>query len=103
MFSYYYFDIGNTRAPHGGAPAVGIGHQTANPDPIVIRYHGDGDLASIGLAEIISAARWACRMTVSLVSNAIFGMTERAGRFARCLPGAPRPRGHQSQAGGAGA
>jgi 2-oxoisovalerate ferredoxin oxidoreductase beta subunit len=51
VFMYYYFDVGNTQAAHGRAPAVGIGHKAANPDSVVISYQGDGDLASIGLAE----------------------------------------------------
>lgn len=75
VFSYYYFDVGNTQAAHGRAPAVGIGHKTANPDSIVVCYQGDGDLASIGLAEIISAAQLGMPMTVVFVNNAVFGMT----------------------------
>ncbi|MCE9620852.1 MAG: 2-oxoacid:acceptor oxidoreductase family protein [Actinomycetia bacterium] len=75
VFSYYYFDVGNTQAAHGRAPAVGIGHKTANPDSIVISYQGDGDLASIGLAEIISTAQMGIPMTVIFVNNATFGMT----------------------------
>jgi 2-oxoisovalerate ferredoxin oxidoreductase beta subunit len=75
VFSYYYFDVGNTQAAHGRAPAVGIGHKTANPNSIVICYQGDGDLASIGLAEIISAAQMGIPMTVIFVNNAIYGMT----------------------------
>ncbi|HMK97514.1 MAG TPA: thiamine pyrophosphate-dependent enzyme, partial [Acidimicrobiales bacterium] len=57
VFMYYYFDVGNSQAAHGRAPAVAIGHKTANPSSIVISYQGDGDLASIGLAEIVSAAQ----------------------------------------------
>ena len=53
VFLYYYFDVGNTQAAHGRAPAVALGHKLANPDSIVISYQGDGDLASIGLAEIV--------------------------------------------------
>lgn len=75
VFSYYYFDVGNTQAAHGRAPAVGIGHKTANPDSIVVCYQGDGDLASIGLAEIISAAQLGIPMTMIFVNNAIYGMT----------------------------
>jgi 2-oxoisovalerate ferredoxin oxidoreductase beta subunit len=75
VFSYYYFDVGNTQAAHGRAPAVAIGHKTANPDSIVVSYQGDGDLASIGLAEIISAAQLGMPMTVIFVNNAIYGMT----------------------------
>ena len=57
VFAYYYFDIGNTQAAHGRAAAVAIGHKLANPEAIVISYQGDGDLASIGLAETVAAAQ----------------------------------------------
>lgn len=75
VFLYYYFDVGNTQAAHGRAPAVAIGHKTANPDSIVISYQGDGDLASIGLAEIVSTAQMGIPITVVFVNNAIYGMT----------------------------
>ena len=75
VFSYYYFDVGNTQAAHGRAPAVGLGHKTANPDSIVVCYQGDGDLASIGLAEIISTAQMGIPITVIFANNAIYGMT----------------------------
>lgn len=75
VFLYYYFDVGNTQAAHGRAPAVALGHKLANPDSIVISYQGDGDLASIGLAEIVSAAQLGIPITVIFVNNAIYGMT----------------------------
>jgi 2-oxoisovalerate ferredoxin oxidoreductase beta subunit len=75
VFLYYYFDVGNSQAPHGRAPAVGIGHKLANPESIVISYQGDGDLASIGLAEIVSTAQQGLPITVIFVNNAIYGMT----------------------------
>jgi 2-oxoisovalerate ferredoxin oxidoreductase beta subunit len=75
VFLYYYFDVGNTQAAHGRAPAVAVGHKTANPDSIVISYQGDGDLASIGLAEIISTAQMGLPLTVVFINNAIYGMT----------------------------
>ncbi len=75
VFLYYYFDVGNTQAAHGRAPAVAIGHKTANPDSIVVSYQGDGDLASIGLAEIVSTAQLGLPITVIFVNNAIYGMT----------------------------
>ncbi|HRB12504.1 MAG TPA: thiamine pyrophosphate-dependent enzyme, partial [Vicinamibacteria bacterium] len=75
VFLYYYFDVGNTQAAHGRAPAVAIGQKTANPDSIVISYQGDGDLASIGLAEIVSTAQMGIPITVVFVNNAIYGMT----------------------------
>ena len=75
VFMYYYFDVGNSQAAHGRAPAVAIGHKTANPGSIVIAYQGDGDLASIGLAEIISTAQLGIPITVIFVNNAVYGMT----------------------------
>ncbi|MBM3789562.1 MAG: thiamine pyrophosphate-binding protein [Acidobacteria bacterium] len=75
VFMYYYLDVGNTQAPHGRAPAVAIGHKVANPDSIVISYQGDGDLASIGLAEIVSTAQLGIPITVVFINNAIYGMT----------------------------
>jgi 2-oxoisovalerate ferredoxin oxidoreductase beta subunit len=75
VFLFYYFDVGNTQAAHGRAPAVAVGHKLANPDSIVVSYQGDGDLASIGLAEIISTAQSGIPITVIFVNNAIYGMT----------------------------
>lgn len=75
VFLFYYFDVGNTQAAHGRAPAVAVGHKLANPDSIVVSYQGDGDLASIGLAEIISTAQSGIPITVVFVNNAIYGMT----------------------------
>jgi 2-oxoisovalerate ferredoxin oxidoreductase beta subunit len=75
VFLYYYLDVGNTQAAHGRAPAVALGHKLANPDSIVVAYQGDGDLASIGLAEILHAAQLGIPITVVFVNNAIYGMT----------------------------
>ncbi len=75
VFLYYYFDVGNTQAAHGRAPAVAIGHKVSNPDSIVISYQGDGDLASIGLAEIVSTAQLGIPISVIFINNAIYGMT----------------------------
>jgi 2-oxoisovalerate ferredoxin oxidoreductase beta subunit len=75
VFLYYYLDVGNTQAAHGRAPAVGLGHKLANPDSIVVSYQGDGDLASIGLAEILQVAQMGIPFTVIFVNNAVYGMT----------------------------
>jgi 2-oxoisovalerate ferredoxin oxidoreductase beta subunit len=75
VFLYYYFDTGNTQAAHGRAPAVAIGHKVSNPESIVVSYQGDGDLASIGMAEILSAAQLGLPISVIFVNNAIYGMT----------------------------
>jgi len=75
VFAYYYFDTGNSQAAHGRAPAVALGHKLAAPDSLVISYQGDGDLASIGLAETISIAQMGVPLTVIFINNAIYGMT----------------------------
>jgi 2-oxoisovalerate ferredoxin oxidoreductase beta subunit len=86
VFMYYYLDVGNTQAAHGRAPAVAVAHKLANPDATVISYQGDGDLASIGLAEIVSAAELGVPISVVFVNNAIYGMT--GGQMApTSLPG----------------
>jgi 2-oxoisovalerate ferredoxin oxidoreductase beta subunit len=75
VFLYYYLDVGNSQAAHGRAPAVALGHKLANPEAIVLSYQGDGDLASIGLAEIMSVAQLGIPITVIFINNAIYGMT----------------------------
>ncbi|MBI2389863.1 MAG: 2-oxoacid:acceptor oxidoreductase family protein [Deltaproteobacteria bacterium] len=84
VFMYYYMDVGNTQAAHGRAPAVAIGHKLANPKATVIAYQGDGDLASIGLAEIFHAANLGLPITIIFVNNAIYGMT--GGQMAPTTP-----------------
>jgi len=84
VFLYYYFDVGNTQAAHGRAPVVALGHKLANPGSIVVCYQGDGDLASIGLAEIVSAAQLGVPISVVFVNNAIYGMT--GGQMAPTTP-----------------
>lgn len=75
VFAYYYFDTNNTQAAHGRAAAVAIGHKMANPATTVISYQGDGDLASIGLAETVATAQLGAPITVIFINNAIYGMT----------------------------
>ena len=75
VFAYYYFDVGNSQAAHGRAAAVALGHKLSNPEATVISYQGDGDLASIGLAETVSAAQLGAPITVIFINNAIYGMT----------------------------
>ncbi len=75
VFAYYYFATGNTQAAHGRAPAVAIGHKLANPGAVVVSYQGDGDLASIGLAETVATAQLGTPITVIFINNATYGMT----------------------------
>ena len=56
VFAYHYFDVGNVQAAHGRACAVATGIKRSQPGSVVISYQGDGDLASIGIAETLHAA-----------------------------------------------
>lgn len=70
-----YIAYDNITAPHGRACAVATGMKRASPDTLVYTYQGDGDLASIGLAETISAANRGENITVIFINNGIYGMT----------------------------
>lgn len=75
VFAYKYFNCDMHEAAHGRAPAVATGIKRVLPDNIVFTYQGDGDLASIGTAEIVHAAARNENITVIFVNNAIYGMT----------------------------
>ena len=75
VFIYNYLAVDTVEAPHGRAPAVATGVKRARKDKIVFAYQGDGDLASIGLAEIMHAANRGERMTIVFVNNTVYGMT----------------------------
>jgi len=75
VFAYDYFNCDAQEAAHGRAPAVATGIKRVWPDNIVFTYQGDGDLASIGLCEIVHAAARGENITVIFVNNAIYGMT----------------------------
>ena len=72
---YDYIDTDFCEAPHGRAPAVATGIKAVRPDKIVYTYQGDGDLASIGMGEIVHAANRGMNLTVIFINNAIYGMT----------------------------
>src|SRR4030065_1281211 len=75
VFAYNYFDTDFVQAPHGRAPAMATGIKRVLPDRFVFTYQGDGDLASIGAAEITHAALRGENITVIFINNAIYGMT----------------------------
>lgn len=75
VFTYEYFNCDMQQAAHGRAPAVATGIKRVLPENIVFTYQGDGDLASIGVAEIIHAAARGENITVIFINNAIYGMT----------------------------
>jgi 2-oxoglutarate ferredoxin oxidoreductase subunit beta len=75
VLAYNYFNTDFHEASHGRAPAVATGIKRGRPDLIVFAYQGDGDLASIGMGEIIHCANRGEKVTVVFVNNAIYGMT----------------------------
>jgi 2-oxoglutarate ferredoxin oxidoreductase subunit beta len=75
VFAYNYLDVDSCEAAHGRAPAMATGIKRVNPENIVFTYQGDGDLASIGTAEIIHAATRGEQITTIFINNAIYGMT----------------------------
>lgn len=75
VFAYNYFSCDMIEAAHGRAPAVATGLKRANPASVVFTYQGDGDLASIGMAETVHAAARNENITIVFVNNAIYGMT----------------------------
>ena len=86
VFAYNYFDCDFVEAAHGRAPAMATGIKRMLPDRVVFTYQGDGDLASIGMAEIVHAAARGENISVIFINNANFGMT--GGQMApTTLPG----------------
>lgn len=75
VLAYNYFNVDMQQAAHGRAPAVATGIKRVHPDSFVFTYQGDGDLASIGTAEIVHAAARGEKISVIFVNNAIYGMT----------------------------
>jgi len=73
--NYEYFNCDMQQAAHGRAPAVATGIKRVFPGKIVFTYQGDGDLASIGTAEIVHAAARSENITVIFINNAVYGMT----------------------------
>jgi len=86
VFAYNYFDFDFVQAPHGRAPAMATGVKRVLPHRFVMTYQGDGDLASIGMGEIVAAAARGENITVIFLNNANYGMT--GGQMApTTLPG----------------
>ncbi|WP_363324760.1 thiamine pyrophosphate-dependent enzyme [Anaerolinea thermophila] len=86
VFAYNYFDFDWVQAPHGRAPAMATGIKRVLPDRFVVTYQGDGDMASIGMAEVVHAAARGENITVFFINNANYGMT--GGQMApTTLPG----------------
>ncbi|MFA7376460.1 MAG: thiamine pyrophosphate-dependent enzyme [Acholeplasmataceae bacterium] len=75
VYAYDYFNCDMQQAAHGRACAVATGIKRVLNDRVVFTYQGDGDLASIGIAETIHAANRGENITVIFANNATYGMT----------------------------
>lgn len=75
VFAYNYIDIDWAEAAHGRAPALATAINRLHPEKYVFTYQGDGDLASIGCAEIMHACNRGENIVVIFINNAIYGMT----------------------------
>ncbi len=75
VLAYDFFACDMVQAAHGRAPAVATALKRVMPDNVVFTYQGDGDLASIGMAETVHAATRGEHITVIFINNAIYGMT----------------------------
>ncbi len=75
VLAYNYFNCDFQEAAHGRAPAMATGIKRVRPDLNVFTYQGDGDLASIGMGEIIHAANRGEKFTTIFINNTIYGMT----------------------------
>lgn len=75
VLAYNFFACDMIEAAHGRAPAVATGVKRVLPESVVFTYQGDGDLASIGIAETVHAATRGEKITVIFINNAIYGMT----------------------------
>lgn len=75
VLAYDYFNCDMLEAAHGRAPAVGTGLKRVLKDKVVFTYQGDGDLASIGMGEIVHAASRGEKISVFFINNTVYGMT----------------------------
>lgn len=102
VFAYEYFNCDMVEAAHGRAPAAATGVKRACPDAVVFTYQGDGDLASIGMAEIVHAAGRGENITVIFINNSVYGMT--GGQMAPTtlvgMPATTCPQGRDPQRAG---
>jgi 2-oxoglutarate ferredoxin oxidoreductase subunit beta len=75
VFADEYFNCDGIQGPHGRGPAIATGMKRVKPECLVFSYQGDGDLASIGMAETIHAANRSENITIIFINNGIYGMT----------------------------
>jgi len=75
VFADEYFNVDMIQGAHGRGPAIATGIKRCLPDRLVFSYQGDGDLASIGAAEMLHSAMRSENITIIFINNAIYGMT----------------------------
>lgn len=75
VFLYDFLNIDCVEAPHGRALASATGVKRARPDKVVFTYSGDGDFASIGIAESLHTALRGEKITSLCINNTTYGMT----------------------------
>ena len=75
ILAHHYMNVDMCESAHGRAPAIATGIRRVQKDKLIFTYQGDGDLASIGTAEIVQAAHRGEKFTTFFINNAIYGMT----------------------------
>ncbi len=75
VVAHQFMNVDMCESAHGRAPAVATAIRRVHPDRIVYTYQGDGDLASIGMAEIVHAAARGEKFSTFFINNGIYGMT----------------------------
>ena len=75
VVAHQFMNVDMCEAAHGRAPAVASGIRRVHPDKVVFTYQGDGDLASIGMGEIVHAAARGEKFSTFFINNGIYGMT----------------------------
>lgn len=75
VLMYDYLNCDFISASHGRAPAVATAVSRLLKDRVVFTYQGDGDLAAIGMSEIIHAALRGENIVVIFINNCTYGMT----------------------------
>ncbi|MFA6028576.1 MAG: thiamine pyrophosphate-dependent enzyme [Elusimicrobiota bacterium] len=102
VFADHYFDCDMIQGAHGRGPAIATGIKRSKPECIVFSYQGDGDLASIGMAETIHSAARSENITIVFINNAIYGMT--GGQMAPTtligMPSTTSPKGRDVKVNG---
>lgn len=73
--AHQFMHVDMCEAAHGRAPATASGIRRVHPDKTIFTYQGDGDLASIGMGEIIHAAARGEHFSTFFINNGIYGMT----------------------------